>query len=135
MRCARAGCRRETERPDSGQPYPSIECKPRVRGILEHTSGRTHWPPAGTRARGPKENSMEDTTKIDGQDRLVTTGAAAKALGVSVATVKRLTDAGKLSCIRTPGGHRKFLSREIAQFVAKASEPDADKVTRPEGES
>ncbi|HQP38007.1 MAG TPA: helix-turn-helix domain-containing protein, partial [Polyangiaceae bacterium] len=46
-------------------------------------------------------------------DRLMSTGDVAEVLGVSEATVKRWADAGTLSCIRTPGGHRKFRLRDI----------------------
>jgi excisionase family DNA binding protein len=42
---------------------------------------------------------------------------AAKILGVNVSTIKRWTDAGKLSCIKTVGGHRKFLLPHLTEFV------------------
>ncbi|HQB42138.1 MAG TPA: helix-turn-helix domain-containing protein, partial [Polyangiaceae bacterium] len=51
-------------------------------------------------------------------DRLMSTGDVAEVLGVSEATVKRWADAGTLSCIRTPGGHRKFRLRDIAMHLA-----------------
>jgi len=41
----------------------------------------------------------------------------AKILGVNVATVKRWTDSGKLDCVKTAGGHRKFLLRHLAAFA------------------
>ena len=40
-------------------------------------------------------------------------------MGVHVSTVKRWTDAGKLPCYQTPGGHRKFILRHINKFLAK----------------
>lgn len=42
---------------------------------------------------------------------------AAKILGVNVSTIKRWTDEGKLECIKTAGGHRKFLMEHFARFV------------------
>lgn len=42
---------------------------------------------------------------------------AAKVLGVNVSTIKRWTDEGKLTCIKTAGGHRKFLMEHLASFL------------------
>ncbi|MBI5537192.1 MAG: helix-turn-helix domain-containing protein [Deltaproteobacteria bacterium] len=56
-------------------------------------------------------------------DRLMSTGDVAEVLGVSEATVKRWADAGTLSCIRTPGGHRKFRLRDIAMHLASRRGP------------
>lgn len=56
-------------------------------------------------------------------DRLMSTGDVAEVLGVSEATVKRWSDAGTLSCIRTPGGHRKFRLRDIAMHLASRRGP------------
>ena len=41
----------------------------------------------------------------------------ARILDVNVATVKRWTETGKLDCIKTAGGHRKFLMRHLAAFA------------------
>jgi excisionase family DNA binding protein len=43
---------------------------------------------------------------------------AAKVLGVNVSSIKRWTDQGRLHCIQTAGGHRKFLMSHLAQFLA-----------------
>lgn len=43
----------------------------------------------------------------------------AQILGVDVSTIKRWTEEGKLACIKTAGGHRKFLMRHLADFVQK----------------
>jgi excisionase family DNA binding protein len=42
---------------------------------------------------------------------------AAKILGVNVSTIKRWTDEGKLKCIKSAGGHRKFLMEHLASFL------------------
>jgi excisionase family DNA binding protein len=42
---------------------------------------------------------------------------AARILGVNVSTIKRWTDEGKLECIKTAGGHRKFLMEHLASFL------------------
>jgi len=44
---------------------------------------------------------------------------AAKILGVNVSTIKRWTESGALECIKTAGGHRKFLMSHLASFVEK----------------
>ncbi len=50
------------------------------------------------------------------------TDEAAKILGVNVSTIKRWTDSGKLACIRTLGGHRKFTMEQISNFIEKNNE-------------
>ena len=51
--------------------------------------------------------------------RLVfTSSQAAHYLGVSLATVRRWTDAGHLSCYRTPGGQRRFSRQQLDDFIA-----------------
>ena len=44
---------------------------------------------------------------------------AAKILGVNVSTIKRWTDEGKLKCIQSVGGHRKFMMSHFAEFLEK----------------
>lgn len=53
---------------------------------------------------------------------------AANLLGVNVSTIKRWTDSGKLNCLQTPGGHRKFLMRHINEFLHDKSDK-AQKIT------
>lgn len=47
---------------------------------------------------------------------------AAKVLGVNVSTIKRWTDEGKLKCIKSAGGHRKFLISHLADFLENHKE-------------
>lgn len=49
----------------------------------------------------------------------MTTEAVAKMLNVNKSTVKRWSDSGKLSCIRTIGHHRKFSYSDVVEFAAK----------------
>jgi excisionase family DNA binding protein len=54
-----------------------------------------------------------------GPNRLVfTSSQAARYLGVSLATVRRWTDAGHISCYRTPGGQRRFSREQLDGFIA-----------------
>ncbi|MCF7807419.1 MAG: helix-turn-helix domain-containing protein [Candidatus Marinimicrobia bacterium] len=48
---------------------------------------------------------------------LLSSPEVARILGVNVATVKRWTDSGKLDCVKTAGGHRKFSMKQIAAFA------------------
>ena len=51
--------------------------------------------------------------------RLVfTSSEAAHYLGVSLATVRRWTDAGHVSCYRTPGGQRRFSRSQLDEFIS-----------------
>lgn len=49
-------------------------------------------------------------------------GQVAELLGVSVDTVRRWVDAGKLPADRTPGGRRLIDGEELARFVISISE-------------
>jgi len=46
-----------------------------------------------------------------------TSSQAARYLGVSLATVRRWTDAGHVSCYRTPGGQRRFSRAQLDDFI------------------
>jgi excisionase family DNA binding protein len=46
-----------------------------------------------------------------------TSSQAARYLGVSLATIRRWTDAGHVSCYRTPGGQRRFSRAQLDEFV------------------
>jgi excisionase family DNA binding protein len=47
-----------------------------------------------------------------------TSSQAARYMGVSLATVRRWTDAGHVSCYRTPGGQRRFSRAQLDSFLA-----------------
>jgi len=46
-----------------------------------------------------------------------TSSQAAGYLGVSLATIRRWTDAGHISCFRTPGGQRRFSREQLDAFM------------------
>jgi excisionase family DNA binding protein len=63
--------------------------------------------------------------------RLVfTSSEAAQYLGVSLATIRRWTDAGHISCYRTPGGQRRFSRTQLDDFITSMSHdvPTSDEV-------
>ena len=47
-----------------------------------------------------------------------TSSQAARYLGVSLATIRRRTDAGHISCYRTPGGQRRFAREQLDVFIS-----------------
>ena len=49
-------------------------------------------------------------------EKLFSTAELARLWNVSESTVKRWTDAGDLTCIKTPGGHRRFTFDEVSRF-------------------
>jgi len=49
----------------------------------------------------------------------MTSAQAAEALGVGPTSVKRWADCGLLPCVRTPGGHRRFLRGEVERFLQR----------------
>ncbi len=54
--------------------------------------------------------------------RLVfTSSQAALYLGVSLATIRRWTDAGHIDCYRTPGGQRRFSRVQLDDFITSMS--------------
>ena len=66
---------------------------------------------------------------MDTGDRLLTPGEVAALFRVDPKTVTRWAAAGRISSIRTPGGHRRFRESEVRallegeeDFAAEASE-------------
>ncbi len=84
--------------------------------------------PGGHRRFSLQEvEALAATLDIDPlQAGLVTTGEAARLLGVSQPTLNRAVRAGRLRpALVTPGGHRRFDGRELTaslSFDARASE-------------
>jgi excisionase family DNA binding protein len=54
-------------------------------------------------------------------EEYLSTGQAAKLLGLTIATVQRMTENGVLSAYITPGGHRRILSSSFNHFCDKHS--------------
>jgi excisionase family DNA binding protein len=52
------------------------------------------------------------------QQLVFTSSQAAGYLGISLATIRRWTDAGHISCYRTPGGQRRFSRDQLEDFVS-----------------
>lgn len=55
------------------------------------------------------------------RDELLTPGEVAKLFGVDPKTVTRWASAGKLSPLRTLGGHRRYRSTEVYALLERSS--------------
>jgi excisionase family DNA binding protein len=53
----------------------------------------------------------------DSRQLVFTSSQAARYLGVSLATIRRWTDAGHIGCYRTPGGQRRFSRDQLDRFI------------------
>ncbi len=64
---------------------------------------------------------MPPTTAPTERQLVFTSSQAADYLGVSLATVRRWTDAGHIACYRTPGGQRRFSRTQLERFISSMS--------------
>src|SRR5690349_15759488 len=62
--------------------------------------------------------SLPSTPHRTDRQLVFTSSQAARYLGVSLATIRRWTDAGHVSCYRTPGGQRRFSRDQLDEFIA-----------------
>lgn len=64
--------------------------------------------------------------QIQGSPLGLSTSQAARALGVSLGTIRRWSDMGYLESYRTPGGQRRFSQQQIDRFVGSLEHQSAD---------
>jgi excisionase family DNA binding protein len=65
---------------------------------------------------------MPPTIAPTDRQLVFTSSQAALYLGVSLATIRRWTDAGHISCYRTPGGQRRFSRPQLDNFITSMSQ-------------
>lgn len=58
-------------------------------------------------------------------DELVSSGEAARILGVAASTVKRWADTGQLECVKTIGRHRRFRRAEVEALAERSRDAAA----------
>jgi excisionase family DNA binding protein len=63
------------------------------------------------------KGSLDVRTQIKPDKRLLTPGEVATMLRVDPKTVTRWARGGKLSSIRTPGGHRRYIESEVRGYL------------------
>jgi excisionase family DNA binding protein len=56
----------------------------------------------------------------------LSTSQAARALGVSLGTIRRWSDMGYLQSYRTPGGQRRFSREQIEHFIGSLQRDTGD---------
>ncbi|HEY2520634.1 MAG TPA: BldC family transcriptional regulator [Streptosporangiaceae bacterium] len=62
----------------------------------------------------------------NGNERLLTPGEVAALFRVDPKTVTRWAASGRITSIRTPGGHRRFRESEVRALLRGEGEPSAD---------
>ena len=65
---------------------------------------------------------MPPTITPNERQLVFTSSQAALYLGVSLATIRRWTDAGHIACYRTPGGQRRFSRAQLDGFITSMSQ-------------
>jgi len=73
--------------------------------------------------------TMPRTPAGDERQLVFTSSQAARYLGVSLATIRRWTDAGHISCYRTPGGQRRFSKDQLDGFIVSLQSGDSTHTT------
>jgi len=69
----------------------------------------------------------------DDDHRLLTPGEVKRSFGVTTRTVTRWASTGKLSTIRTPGGHRRYRAAEVRALLrANTTQAGTDSATTPD---
>lgn len=59
----------------------------------------------------------------------LTVQEAAEVLGVHRDTLVRASDQGRIPCVRTPGGHRRFRRSDLEEFLAGEADGDGREAT------
>lgn len=81
----------------------------------QHPAGR--YPAAGTPA--PRPELRLPAPRSTERDTLLAPGEVAALFGVDAKTVSRWAKTGRLTCIRTLGGHRRFSKSEVDRLLTR----------------
>jgi excisionase family DNA binding protein len=61
--------------------------------------------------------------RFPGEERLLKSGEAAAMFRVDRRTLARWAKEGKITSIRTPGGHRRFRESEVLRLLGREAAP------------
>ena len=82
----------------------------------------------------PRNVGSSDAVRLSASSRppvsLLTPAEAAAVLHVDANTLARWSKAGKLSAVRTPGGHRRYLASEVARLVRRPDRSEEARTSR-----
>ena len=82
-------------------------------------------PPTGSQSNDRRTRPMAQTDDFDAPEALLTPSEVAALFRVNPKTVTRWARAGKLTAIRTLGGHRRFRVSEIRRCLEEMSREEA----------
>ena len=82
-------------------------------------------PPTGSQSNDRRTHLMAQTDDFDAPEALLTPSEVAALFRVNPKTVTRWARAGKLTAIRTLGGHRRFRVSEIRRCLEEMSREEA----------
>jgi excisionase family DNA binding protein len=98
------------ERPRGGQPKLTTQTIGRAVLIaLQHLTRGKGATTGQKRAGESIKTNRNDLLKI---------GDVAKKLGVSIGTVRNMTNSGALKSVQTPGGHRRYRVEDVQDYVS-----------------
>jgi excisionase family DNA binding protein len=100
-----------------------MEFPPTPGGATGRAARNGDWDGTGDHPRSTM-NKAEDPMQPHEDDALLTPSEVAAMFRVNPKTVTRWARAGKISAIRTLGGHRRFRASEIRQFLEQVEDAE-----------
>ena len=92
--------------------------------VVEDSSERSTQAVAGPKTvTHRRRTSANDKSASDSAEYLMTPAEVAQIFRVDPKTVSRWAISGRVGSVRTPGGHRRFHSVEVAELLAGLTRP------------
>ena len=106
--------------------YKSVDHPERIGDLISRNLGRKYSFSAklgGSHDLKSEEDSRRGLNVDGNNERLLTPGEVAALFRVDPKTVTRWAASGRITSIRTPGGHRRFRESEVRALLRGDSEP------------